>query len=330
MIISRTPFRLSFFGGGTDFPIWYREQGGAVLSTTIDKYCYLTCRYLPPFFPTRHRIVWSQIELVSELNDIRHPVVREILRELKFEEESGLEIHHQGDLPARSGMGSSSAFTVGLIKALLALRGLMVSSQELATRAIDIEQNVLKEAVGCQDQIATAFGGLNRILFRKNGEFYVEPIPVSVSRLKQLEESLLLFYTGKPRFSSDIAQHMVAGVAANETRLLRMRSMVEEGIEILCDQARSLDDFGKLLHEAWQEKKQLSSRVTNQAVDDIYGAACKAGALGGKLMGAGGSGFIYFYVPPENQAAVKRALSDLLCVPFCFESEGSTIIHYSP
>jgi D-glycero-alpha-D-manno-heptose-7-phosphate kinase len=329
MIISRTPYRLSFFGGGTDFPVWYREQGGAVLSTTIDKYCYLTCRYLPPFFPTKHRIVWSQIELVSELGEINHPVVRAILQELKFDTESGLEIHHQGDLPARSGMGSSSAFTVGLIKALLALRGLLVSSKELALQAIDIEQNVLKEAVGCQDQIATAFGGLNRINFRKDGDFHVEPIPLSTSRLKELEESLLLFYTGTPRFSSDIAQHMIAGVAANEARLVRMHDMVSEGAKILCDQTRSLDDFGKLLHEAWQEKRQLSKHVTNTAIDDIYDAAHQAGALGGKLMGAGGSGFMYFYVPRENQPDVKKRLAHLLHVPFCFENEGSTIIHYT-
>jgi D-glycero-alpha-D-manno-heptose-7-phosphate kinase len=330
MIISRTPYRLSFFGGGTDFPTWFHEHGGAVLSTSINKYCYLTCRYLPPFFATRFRVVWSQIETINSIEEIMHPAVRGILRHLKFSDQAGIEIHHQGDLPARSGVGSSSSFAAGLIKALKGLRGEMIGQEELAHAAIDLEQNILKEHVGCQDQVAACFGGLNRIHFLPSGGFRVEPICVSHQRLEHLQDCLLLFFTGTSRHSSAIAGDVIANVKNNVTRLHRMRGMVDEAVNMLCRSETSLDDFGHLLHEAWMEKKQLSQLVSNDVVNDIYDTARRAGALGGKLMGSGGSGFVFFYVKEGHLEKVQEALKHLLHVPFRFEDEGSSIIHYRP
>ncbi len=330
MIISQTPYRLSFFGGGTDYPAWFRENGGAVLSTAINKYCYLTCRHMPPFFPTKHRIVWSHIELPPRIEEILHPAVRNALLYLGFNNDHGIEIHHQGDLPARSGTGSSSAFAVGLIKALLAMRGEMINAQDLATKAIELEQNVLKENVGCQDQIATAFGGLNKIIFLPNGDFRVEPVILSNTRHDLLEDSILLFYTGTSRLSSEIAGDLISSMKQNSERLMRMRGMVNEAVSILGDPNADLDEFGRLLHEAWKEKRQLGARVSNETIDTIYETAIKAGALGGKLMGAGSSGFMFFYVPLDRQAEVKEALKHLLHVPFRFASFGSSIIHYRP
>jgi len=328
MIISRTPFRISFFGGGTDYPAWYLKEGGSVLSTTIDRYCYITCRYMPPFFrELKHRIVWRHVETVLSLDDILHPAVREGLRYLGFDDSAGLEIHYQGDLPARSGMGSSSSFAVGLIKALTALRGQMISKHDLALKAIELEQNVLKENVGSQDQVAVAYGGLNVIRFHQNGQILVEPVTIPQSRKSDLQSRLLLFYTGTSRFASNIAADVIANMSGKREILRQMHSYVDEALSVLCG-TDSLDDFGRLLHETWMLKKQQSELVTNSLVDSIYQAAMTNGAIGGKLLGAGSSGFMLFYVPPEKQPTVIQALSDYLHVPFKFDNEGCTLIHY--
>ncbi|MBM4244051.1 MAG: kinase [Deltaproteobacteria bacterium] len=327
MILSRTPFRLSFFGGGTDYPAWYRREGGAVLSTTIDKYCYLSVRQLPPFFTTRHRVVWSHVETVGTIAEILHPAVREGLRLLGYDDTTGIEIHHQADLPARAGMGSSSSFAVGLVKALTALRGQMIGRHALALTAMRLEQEVLAENVGSQDQVAAAYGGLNLIEFRKSGEIRVDPVTARPDRLVELQRHLMLFYTGTSRFASAIAGDMLANLDARRAALLRMRAMVDEALAILTGDG-SLDDFGRLLHESWLLKRSLSPMISNETVDDLYAKAVRHGALGGKLLGAGSSGFLCFFVPPHRQASVLRALAGHLHVPFAFENEGSRIIHY--
>jgi D-glycero-alpha-D-manno-heptose-7-phosphate kinase len=329
MIIARTPYRLSFFGGGTDYPAWFRAEGGAVLSTTIDKYCYLSVRYLPPFFRNKHRVVWSHVETVSSVSEILHPAVREGLRFLGFDDAVGVEIHHQGDLPARAGMGSSSSFAVGLIQALTALRGQMIDRHDLAVKAIALEQEWLRDNVGCQDQVAAAYGGLNRIEFLPAGDFRVEPVTIPPARLQELQASLLLFYTGLSRLASEVAADVVRNLPHRRTALLRMRAMVDEALGILASDA-SLDAFGELMHEGWTLKRELSTRVASPTVEEVYRKALKGGALGGKLLGAGGSGFMAFYVPPKRQAAVIRALAGYLHVPFGFESEGSRIVYYGP
>ncbi|MBT3360312.1 MAG: kinase [Rhodospirillales bacterium] len=329
MIISRTPFRISFFGGGTDYPAWYLREGGAVLSTTIDKYLYMACRYLPPFFEMRHRIVWSKIENVWKIEDIQHPAIREGLRFLGFDDSRGLDIHYHADLPARSGMASSSAFAVGLINALHALRGHRVSKQEMALKAIELERDVLHETVGSQDQTAVANGGLNRIDFLQTGEIRVEPITIAGARISDFESHLMLFYTGISRHASQVAADVVANIPKKEATLREMLQMVDTAEGILTGTG-SLDELGHLLHESWQLKRSLSRRITNSNIDGIYESARKAGALGGKLLGAGESGFLLFFVPPDGRAAIKMALESLLHVPFGFSRQGSTIIHYDP
>jgi len=326
MVISRTPYRISFFGGGTDYPLWYLKNGGVVLSTTIDKYCYISCRLLSPFFNIKHRIVWSHIEAVSTISEILHPAVREGLRFLGFDDSVGQEIHHQGDLPARAGMGSSSAFAVGLIKALSALRGEKLSKHDLALKAIELEQNILKEHVGSQDQVAAAYGGLNIIHFSVNGDIQVDPVPISASRISELQSRLLLFYTGTSRLASEVAAGVVANFQNKRKELHKMKSMVAQALSIL-NSNKTLDDFGSLLHESWMLKRELSSTVTNASVDRIYTTALENGAIGGKLLGAGGTGFIVFFVPPEKQSCVIDALSQYVRVPFKFENEGSTLIY---
>ena len=327
MIISRTPYRISFFGGGTDYPGWTENEDGAVLSTTIDKYCYITCRYYPPFFNVKHRIVWSKVESPLSRADILHPAVREGLQYMGFDDSKGLEIHHQGDLPARAGMGSSSSFAVGLIKALSALRGQIIGKQRLAEMAIELEQKVLNEHVGSQDQVAAAFGGFNVIRFRRRGSFSVEPVTVAHARLEELESHLLLFYTGTDRLASEVAGHVIANLQVKAAALREMRAMVDEGVEILSG-SRSMDDFGRLLHDAWLLKRSISSAVSNSMIDGVYEMAMKHGALGGKLLGAGAAGFMVFYVPPDRRADVINALSQYLHVEFKFEPEGSSIIYY--
>lgn len=329
MIISKTPYRISFFGGGTDYPEWYLQEGGAVLSTTIDKYCYISCRFLPPFFNIKYRIVWSHIETVSALNEILHPAVREGLRYLGFDDNDsvGLELHHQGDLPAHSGMGSSSSFVVGLIKALTALQGRDIDKHELMSKAIELEQVVLQEHVGSQDQVAATCGGFNIIHFLKTGEISVEPVEIPAQRLSELQSSLLLVYMGTNRLASRIAADIIANLRKKEASLHAMRRMVDQAVSIL-NGPGSLDDFGRLLHEMWMLKRELSPLVTNAAIDRVYQTALAHGAVGGKLLGAGGTGFMMFYVPPERQPEVLDALAGYLHVPFQFETEGSTLMHY--
>ncbi len=325
MIITRTPLRVSFFGGGTDYRPWFEEHGGAVLATTIDKYLYLHTRYLPPFFDHRSRIVWSQIEHVNKPSEIKHPAIRGVLEWMKVDQ--GVEIHHHGDLPARTGLGSSSAFTVGLLHAVHALRGELVSKRALAEQAIYVEQTVLKENVGVQDQIQSAFGGLNRIDIRQDSSFEVTPLVVQADRLASLQSHLLLLYTGLSRHASEIAAEQVATMDQKTSELKAMRAMVDEGERILAGRG-SLRDFGRLLHDSWELKRSLSSKIAPTSVNEIYDAARKAGADGGKLLGAGGGGFMLIFVEPERRAAVLRALDRLLPVPFQFERGGTQLVLY--
>jgi D-glycero-alpha-D-manno-heptose-7-phosphate kinase len=327
MIITRTPFRLSFFGGGTDYPAWYRMHGGAVLATTIDKYCYISSRTLPPFFEHRIRVVYSRIEDRLTIDEIQHPAAREVLRFLDVRR--GVEIHHDGDLPARSGMGSSSAFTVGLLAAMHALEGRMVSSERLTEESIRIEQDVLKETVGSQDQVCAAHGGFNQILFSTSGEISVRPVILPQSRVDELCSSLMLFYTGIKRTAADVADTYVCSLDQKKRQLRLIREMVDEALEILCGSA-SLSDFGALLHESWIAKRSLSDSVSNPQIDGMYDAAMAAGALGGKITGAGGGGFMLLFVPEDRQRHVREALHDLLHVPFSFEGSGSRVIFYDP
>jgi len=325
MIISRTPFRISFFGGGSDYPAWYRQHGGAVLASTINKYCYLTCRYLPPFFEHRIRVVYSKIENCQKPEEIQHPSARETLKYLNLAR--GVEIHHDGDLPGRSGMGSSSAFTVGLLNALHALQGRVVGKKQLASESIHIEQELLKEMVGSQDQICAAYGGLNRISFLQNGEFSVQPMTLTHERIEELNSHLMLFYTGIKRTAASVATSFVPGIAERTALLNKMREYVDEGCDILT-RGTDLAPFGKLLHEAWQAKRELSDKISNSVVDAAYEAAHSAGALGGKLLGAGGGGFLLIFAPRSKHAKIKDVLNNLIHVPFKFEFGGSQVIFY--
>jgi len=325
MIISRTPFRISFFGGGTDYPKWSREHGGEVLATTINKYCYITCRYLPPFFEHRYRMVYSQIEDCMTIDDIKHPAIREVLKYLNINR--GLEIHHDGDLPARSGMGSSSSFAVGLLHALYGLTGKMTSKQKLADEGIHVEQEILKETVGSQDQVMAAYGGLNHVTFPREGDIAVRPVTLSPERKQDLNDHLMLFYTAIQRNASDVAKSYIEDTASKESQIRSMMDMVDEGISILSE-GRDINSFGELLDEAWKAKSSLGGLVTNSHIDEIYGNAKNAGAIGGKLLGAGGGGFMLLFAPPEKQAKIKERLDRLIQVPFQFESSGTQIIFY--
>jgi D-glycero-alpha-D-manno-heptose-7-phosphate kinase len=327
MIISRTPFRISFFGGGTDYPAWYRAYGGSVLATTINKYCYISCRYLPPFFDHRIRVVYSKIENCQHPGEIHHPAVREILRYLKIDQ--GVEIHHDGDLPARSGMGSSSAFTVGLLHALYALKGHIPTVQQLAAESIYVEQELLKEAVGCQDQVLAAHGGFNHIVFDQSGDISVRPMTLPSDRINELNSHLMLFFTGVSRTASEVAQSYVQDLESKEQVLRALGDMVQEGIGILSGQA-DLVQFGPLLHEGWLLKQSLSGRISNNYIEQLYQEARSAGALGGKLLGAGGGGFMLLFVCPEDQERVRERLRQLIYVPFRFEFPGSRIIFFDP
>jgi D-glycero-alpha-D-manno-heptose-7-phosphate kinase len=327
MIISRTPFRISFFGGGTDYPDWYREHGGAVLSTTIDKYCYISVRELPPFFQHRFRLVYSFVENVREISELAHPAARGVLQHLGISK--GLEIHHDGDLPARSGVGSSSAFTVGLISAIRAFEGRHVSKDELAQEAIHVEHRVICEPVGAQDQISAAFGGFNHITFRQDGSYQVAPLIVGRERLDALHGHLMLLFTGLSRTAAEIARTQIENLANRASELHALNQMVDRAIEILRSKS-DLTEFGRLLDEGWALKRRLSDRVSTPDIDAIYETACRAGAIGGKLLGAGGGGFVLLFVRPENRAKVRAALPTLLEVPFRFETSGSRIVLYQP
>jgi D-glycero-alpha-D-manno-heptose-7-phosphate kinase len=327
MIISKTPFRISFFGGGTDYPAWYQENSGAVLSTTIDKYCYISIRYLPPFFDHKHRIVYSVVENVKHINEIQHPVARELLRLFKIDK--GVEIHHDGDLPARSGLGSSSAFTVGMLNVLYALQGSIISKDRLAKEAIRVERDILAENVGSQDQVAVAFGGFNKIIFHNDHNFKLEPMTLQKEKVKLLQNHLMLVFTGFSRIASEIASEQIKNTAERKKELTEMRHMVDHAITILNSDTNILE-FGQLLNEAWKLKKNLSSKISNPELDKIYDTALRYGATGGKLLGAGGGGFMLFFVPPEKRQAVRDGLNDFIEVKFAFESDGSQIIYYNP
>lgn len=327
MIISRTPFRISFFGGGTDYPVWYEKHGGCVISTTINKYCFITARYLPPFFKYKNRVRYYRHEETATLDQIKHPSVRECAKYLNFEK--GLEIVHNADLPAQSGLGSSSTFTVGLLNALHALRNYMPTKRELALEAINVEQNLIGESVGSQDQTAAAFGGLNKICFNGIKKIDIEPIIISNERIATLQDNLMLIFTGFARNASDFAQKQIEVTPQKEKELNTMMGICDEGLKRLTDSKQSLDEFGKLLDKQWKIKRSLTDQITNKDIDAIYAAGMAAGALGGKLLGAGGGGFMLFYVPKEKQIAVKEVLKSKLFVPFRFEFTGSKIIYYS-
>ena len=328
MIISRTPFRVSFFGGGTDYPAWYREHGGAVLSTTIDKYCYISVRNLPPFFEHSFRVVYSIVENVRKIEEIQHPAVRAVLR--RMEVTKGLEIHHDGDLPARSGLGSSSAFTVGLISAIRALEGRYSSKEDLADEAIHVEQCVLREAVGVQDQISTAFGGFNQITLRQDDTFQVNPMILPRERLDALQDHLMLVFTGVSRIAANVAQSQLENLKHRQTEMRAMQEMVDQAVSILTSPTTDLVEFGQLLHQAWMIKRTLSPRVSPPVADDLYDAAVRAGAIGGKLLGAGGGGFMLLFVRPQDRPRVVAALRDRTSVPVRFEASGSRIVLYQP
>jgi D-glycero-alpha-D-manno-heptose-7-phosphate kinase len=328
MIISRTPFRISFFGGGTDYPEWYQQHGGAVLATTIDKYCYISVRELPPFFDHRFRVVYSIVENVKNIGEIQHPAVRGVLQSMKVDR--GLEIHHDGDLPARSGLGSSSAFTVGLVNAVHALDGRHVSKDKLADEAIHIEQCVLRERVGLQDQVSAAFGGFNHIAIAQNGTYTVTPMVLPPARIQALQSHLMLVFTGVARTANEIAETIVQNLKSKAADMTTMQQMVEHAIGIVSSARTDLVEFGELLREAWQLKRTLSSRVTNTMVDQLLEAATRAGAIGGKLLGAGGGGFMLLFVRPEDQPRVRTALSHLITVPVKFEMSGCRIVLYQP
>ena len=328
MIMSRTPFRISLFGGGTDYPTWYRENGGAVVGTTINKYCYISFRPLPPFFEHRHRIVYSRIELPLDVDEIQHPSVRSVLREYKVQE--GVEIQHYGDLPARSGMGSSSSFTVGLINALRAYHGQMSSAEQLAKEAIRIEQEVIKEAVGSQDQVWAAYGGTNKITFHPDGRFEVKPLIMTPDRREELESHLLLFFTRFSRTAETIAVHKISNLRSRASQLTCMHKMADHAAGILQSPSNPIVEIGKLLDESWRLKKELADCVTTAAVDEIYAAAMEAGAIGGKLLGAGGGGFMLIFADPARHTAIREKLKDLIEVSFEIGSPGSSIVIYEP
>ncbi len=328
MIITSTPLRISFFGGGTDYPVWYREHGGSVLATTIDKSCYITCRRLPPFFEHHSRVSYSKVENVGNNSDFQHPSVRGCLEFMKMEE--GVEIHHVADLPARTGLGTSSAFTVGLLLGLYGLKNQMRDKHSLNADAIHVEQEIVKEIVGSQDQTSAAYGGFNRINFNTDGSIEVNRILASAERLAALQGSLALFFTGFSRTASEIATEQVKLTPHKKKELETMYQLVGEAESIVTTPSCSLDEFGKLMHESWQIKRTLTQKISNADIDEIYQAGLDAGALGGKLLGAGGGGFMLFYVPPEKRQALRQRLKKLLCVPFSFSSKGSHIVVYEP
>jgi len=322
MIITRTPFRISFFGGGTDIPAWFLQEGGQVLSTTINKYCYVTARHLPPFFEHSIRLAYSKIETVSQHDDIQHPLIRVILKDFAS---NNIEIHHDSDLPGSSGLGTSSSFGAGLIAALKGLQGKFLSNQELANKVIHYERHVLQEHGGYQDQIAATYGGLNHILFHTNGHYSVRPLPIHKERLQRFKESLLLCYIPIKRLSSNISLAKEFKKEKHDEKLRFIHNCVDNGLNILLN--GELEDLGHLMHEAWMYKRQLDN-VTNPTIDEVYDAARSAGALGGKVLGAGGGGFMLFYCQKEKQQNVLNALKKLLFVPFEFEQDGVQIIYY--
>ena len=323
MIITKTPYRISFFGGGSDYPDWYIKNGGIVLSTTIDKYIYLSCRKLPPFFKHKHRIVWSKVELVNKIKDIQHRAVKKILEHYKIDE--GIELHYDGDLPARSGMGSSSSFVVGLINTLNCLNSKKINKKELALRSIKFEQKILKDTVGSQDQIAASYGGFNKITFLPKGDFKVSSIKMTKNNTRNLNRNLILLYTGVQRTAHSIASSYANKLKNEKSEEILKILEIAKQAEILL-RNNDHDESGKLLHKTWLIKKELSQKVTNNYLNDVYKDAIKRGALGGKLLGAGGGGFFLFYVPRKKQKKFIRHFNKFVNIPFNFETLGSRII----
>ena len=326
MIITRTPLRISFFGGGTDLPAYYKNYGGAVLSTTIDKYQYITCRLLKPYYEYKHQLRYgSAYELANEFDEIKHPSIRETMR--FFNVTYGLDLNYSTDVPARSGLGSSSAFTVGLVNALYGMEGKMPSKRRLAVEAIHIEQDLIKESVGSQDQIATAFGGLNYITFEKDGGFFVHPVVISKNRKEELERHLILVFSGFQRFAANIEQDKIKNLERKKEVLYRMNKITQEALEILTGDG-DICEFGRLLNKTWELKKSLSDKVSNAATDKLYNIGLSNGALGGKLLGAGGGGFMLFFCKPADRANLLAHLKDYLHIDFQFENNGSQVIYY--
>ena len=326
MIITKTPFRMSFFGGGTDMPSFFNEHSGAVISTTFDKYCYVNVRHMPPFHPYISELVHNRFERVNSIEDIEHPLIRECMRLHDIHE---IRLTYEGDLPARTGLGTSSTFAVGMLNAFCALKGKMMSKRQLAQEAIHVERDILKEHGGWQDQVAAAYGGFNRIDFQ-NHDFSVKPIIISPERKKELDESLLLFYTGVQRFSSEIQADTFAKPVDKTKQLLDMLALVDEAEKVLVDRNTSLNEFGRLLDTTWKLKRGTGSKVSNGSIDELYEIAIKAGALGGKLLGAGGGGFLLFYCEKDKQETLKKALDSLMIVPFNFENDGAQVLYYAP
>ena len=327
MVITKTPFRMSFFGGGTDMEDYFKEHGGAVISTTFDKYCYVNVRHLPRFFDYSTELSYSKIERVTDINDINHPAIREAMKMLDMHE---IRLTYEADLPARSGLGTSSSFAVGMLNAFYALKGKYADKKKLADEAIYLERVLCNEAGGWQDQIAASYGGFNRINFNSDG-YEVLPLIISPERKRQLNDNLLMFFTGFTRFSSDVQKtNNSSTIKDKKVRLKRMYELVDEAETILTDKTRELDDFGRLLDVTWRLKKGTGGAVSTGTIDELYEKGIKAGALGGKLLGAGGGGFLVFYVQAEKQEDVKKAMNDLMHIPFEFENGGTRVIYFSP
>lgn len=327
MIITKTPFRMSFFGGGTDMENFFREHGGAVISTTFDKYCYVNVRHLPRFFDYSTELSYAKMERVTDVKDIQHPAIRNAMEMLDMHE---IRLTYEADLPARSGLGTSSSFAVGMLNAFYALKGKYADKKKLADEAIYLERNLCNETGGWQDQIAAAFGGMNRINFNKDGTYDVIPVIVHPERKKQLNNNLLMFFTGFTRFSSEMQKTNAVGYAEKVALLKEMLALVDEAERVLTDKYSDIDEFGRLLDKTWRLKRQTGEAITMNSIDALYENGIKAGALGGKLLGAGGGGFLLFYVQPERKTAVKEAMKKLLYVPFQFEDGGTRVIHYTP
>lgn len=324
MVITQTPFRISFFGGGTDFPGFYEKYGGQVLSTSIDKYCYVTVRHLPPFFEYSNYISYSKTERTVSIDEIQHPAVREAMKFLDMHE---LAVMYDADLPARTGLGTSSSFAVGLLSAFYALKGKYADKKKLADEAIYLERVLCGESGGVQDQIAASYGGLNKIVFSSDG-YEVQPVVISAETKDALNDNLMLFFTGLSRFSSDIQVEQERNLERKNRQLLRMKDLVDEAEKTLIE--RRVDDFGRLLDLEWNLKREINGKVSNPVIDDYYARAVSAGALGGKLLGAGGGGFLLFYAPKESQTAVRESLGNLMEIPFRFENGGTRILYYAP
>lgn len=326
MIITKTPFRMSFFGGGTDMESYFKEHGGAVLSTTFDKYCYVSVRHLPPFFDYSTELCYSETEQVSETDNIRHPLIRNAMKMLDMHD---IRLTYEADLPARSGLGTSSSFAVGMLNAFYALKGRYADKKMLADKAIYLERELCSETGGWQDQIAASYGGFNRINFCSDG-YEVMPVIISPERKSRLNQNLLMFFTGFTRFSSDVQKSNALDKKEKAAQLREMYMLVDTAEKILTDKSADLDDFGRLLDQTWRLKRKTGDAVSTNNIDAIYEKGTAAGALGGKLLGAGGGGFFVFYVQPEYQDAVKEAMSDLMYIPFKFENGGTRVIHYVP